>query len=84
MSIRSDVVAKIDEKARALGSYEILLITRSGDRLHRGCVEEAVLDEMLVNMNADDLTESDESRCGFTVNILEPNSLEPLAFQRAR
>ena len=80
MSIHSNTVAKIDEKARVLGCYEILLITRSGDRLYRGCIEETVLDEMLVDMNANDLTEGDESRCGFTVNILEPNSLQPPAF----
>jgi hypothetical protein len=75
LRIRPVSMAKFDEKAGVLGSDEILLVTRTNYRFHCGRVEQAVFDEMLVNMYADDLTEGDEPWGWFTVNILEPNGL---------
>jgi hypothetical protein len=63
-------LTELNEKARVLSGDEILLIASTRDRFHRCGVEQPVFDEALVNMNADDLTERDESRSGIAVNVV--------------
>src|SRR5262249_41720896 len=51
------------------------------DRFHRSGVEKSVLDEALVDVNANDLAEGDEARGGLAVDIVEPDGPQPFAFQ---
>ena len=58
-------------------------ITATRERLHRRGVETAVLDEAVVDVDADHLSEHDETVGRFSVQILEIDDLQELAFERA-
>src|SRR5580704_1564795 len=85
MGLRTHLVrlGKFEKKARVGCRDKVLLITRARDRLHCAGIEEAVLNETLVDVNADHLTEGNEPWGGIAVDILELDRLQPLAFQRA-
>src|ERR1700722_18783101 len=85
MGLRTHLVrlGKFEKKARVGCRNEVLLITRARDWLHCAGIEAAVFDEILVDVNANDLTECNEPWGGIAVDIFELDRLQPLAFQRA-
>src|SRR5262245_9667545 len=59
-------------KPGVLAGDKIVMIAGPHDRFHRSGVEKSVLDEALVDVNANDLAEGDEARGGLAVDIVEP------------
>src|SRR5215510_4347200 len=68
-------------KPGALAGDKIIMIAGTHDRSHCGGVDQAVLDEALIDVNANHLAESDEARSGLAVDIVEPDGPQPFAFQ---
>ena len=85
MGLRTHLVrfSKFEKKARGGCSNEVFLITRARDWFHCAGIEEAVYNEILVDVNANHLTECNEPWGGVAVDIFELDRLQPLAFQRA-
>ena len=85
MGLRTHLVrlSKFEKKTRGGCSNKVLLITRARDWLHCAGIEEAVFNEILVDVNANHLTECNEPRGGIAVDILELDRLQPRTFQRA-
>ena len=75
--------SKFEKKARVGCSNEVFLITPARDWLHCAGIEEAVFNEILVDVNANNLTKCNEPWGGIAVDIFELDRLQPLAFQRA-
>src|SRR5262245_32945630 len=70
-------------ESRVSRDSEVVTIAGAHDRLHGSSVEQAVLDEAFIDVNPDDLTEDDEAPSGLAVDVVEPQGLQPFAFQRA-
>ena len=58
-------------------------ITATRERLQRRGVEATILDEAVVDVDADHLSEHDETVGRFSVQVLEIDDLQELAFERA-
>jgi hypothetical protein len=77
-------LGKAKGESRVFGRDEVILVSCARDRFHRGSVKQAVLYEALVDMNINHLAEHDESCGGIAIDVNEPHSLQPLAFEGAR
>src|SRR5215470_18843551 len=60
---------------------KVVMIAGAHDGSHCSGVEQPVLDETLIDVNANHLAEGDEARGWVAVNIIEPDGPQPLAFQ---
>src|SRR5262245_2570944 len=76
-------LGKTQREARLRSRHEIVLIAGAGNRSHRGGVEQAVLEKAIVNVNADHLTEGDETRARPAVEIGELQDVQQPTLQRA-
>src|SRR5690242_16981604 len=57
-------------------------VAAARDRAHRGGIEAAILDEAIVDVDADHLSERDVAMRRLAIEILEIDDLQKLAFQR--
>ena len=65
-------------KPGVLAGDKIVMIAGTHDRFHRGGVEQAVLDEALIDVNANDLAEGDEARGGLAIDVDTRNGIVSL------
>src|SRR5580704_636339 len=77
------VIGAAHRKSRLGRSDEILVIACSRDRIHCCRVQQAVLNEALVDMDADHLAKDDVRMGRVSVGVIEPHCLQPFAFHRA-
>ncbi len=62
--------SKFYEKAVFGGRDEIFMVPGTRDRLHRSRIEQAIFDEALINVDANDLTKGNETRGGISMDVL--------------
>src|SRR5258706_7511351 len=72
-----------ERKFRFRRADEIIMIAGARDRPHRGGVELAVLDEIVVDINADHLSEHDVTLGHVAAEIRQAHGLQPFAFEGA-
>src|SRR5262249_58866362 len=65
-----------------LVDHRVIGIAAARDRPHGGSIEPAVLDEAVVDVDADDLAECDMPMRGLPIKVIEVDDLQELAFER--